>query len=52
MSSDDVNEGLVIRKDPDHIIVPTEAISTYTSISINKIDQKLKVPYEHSLRVF
>jgi cleavage and polyadenylation specificity factor subunit 3 len=45
------SEGIIVRKYPDHIIVPTDAISNYTSISCNKIAQKLQVPYVYSLRV-
>jgi hypothetical protein len=37
--SDDleVSEGLIVRKEPDHIIVPTEKISSYTSIRCTQI---------------
>lgn len=45
------NEGVIVRKEPEHMIIPVPSIGDYTSISVNRIKQKLHVPYEHSLRL-
>lgn len=44
-------EGVIVRKEPEHMILPVESISDYTSIGMNKFIQKLHVPYNNSLRV-
>jgi cleavage and polyadenylation specificity factor subunit 3 len=45
------SEGVIVRKEPENIIMPVETLLDYTSISVNRILQKLHVPYNHSLRL-
>lgn len=46
-----LEEGVIVRKGHDHMIMPVESIPTYTTITVNKIHQKLHVPYTNSLRL-
>jgi len=51
LDEDYPNEGVIVRKEPEHMIIPVPSIRDYTSISVSTIKQKLHVPYEHSLRL-
>ena len=44
-------EGIIVRKEPEHMIMPVEAVPDHTSISVNKFHQRLIVPYSYSLRI-
>ncbi|OMJ94449.1 hypothetical protein SteCoe_2350 [Stentor coeruleus] len=45
------HEGIIVRKDPEHMILPVDSLPDYTSIGLNRFSQKLHVPYTYSLRV-
>lgn len=44
-------EGIIVRKEPEHMIMPVDSLNKYTSITVNKFYQKMHVPYTHSLRM-
>ena len=44
-------EGIIVRKEPEHMILPIESLPDYTSIGVNRFVQKLHVTYTYSLRV-
>lgn len=44
-------EGIIVRKEPEHMILPVESLPDYTSIGLNNFTQKLHVTYTYSLRV-
>lgn len=45
------SEGIIVRKEPEHMILPVDSLPDYTSIGINKFLQKLLVPYHNTFRV-
>ncbi|CAG9321353.1 unnamed protein product [Blepharisma stoltei] len=44
-------EGIIVRKEPEHMIMPVDSLTNYTSITMNKFYQKMHVPYKQSLRI-
>jgi cleavage and polyadenylation specificity factor subunit 3 len=44
-------EGIIVRKEPEHMILPVDSLPDYTSIGMNKFLQKLLVPYFNTFRV-
>ena len=44
-------EGVIVRKEPEHMILPVESLPDYTSIGVNRFLQRLHIPYTYSLRV-
>jgi cleavage and polyadenylation specificity factor subunit 3 len=50
VQSDDFEEGVVLKKDTEHIIMPIEAVPHFTNIQVNRIFHKMHVPYAYHLR--
>ena len=46
-----LDEGVIVKKEPDHIIMGVDSLTDYTTIGVNTIRQKLRVPYAHSLQL-
>ena len=46
-----LEEGVIVKKEPDHIIMGVDSLTDYTTIGVNTIRQKLRVPYAHSLQL-
>lgn len=51
LGDDMLEEGIIVRKEPDHIIMEVNSLTDYTTIGVNTIRQKLRVPYAHSLQL-
>ena len=46
-----LEEGVIVKKEPDHIIMGVDSLTEYTTIGVNTIKQKLRVPFAHSLQL-
>ena len=46
-----LEEGIIVKKEPDHIIMGVDSLTEYTTIGVNTIKQKLRVEYAHSLQL-
>lgn len=51
LGDETLEEGVIVKKEPDHIIMGVDSLTEYTTIGVNTIRQKLRVPYAHSLQL-